>query len=199
MDEFEYNHRLVAGCFLVLVLVLAIGLSMRPQPNDYASFYAGYIEKVPESEILPVLVKQLEEMESYWTQIPESVAAVIHSPYQWKIRQVICHLAEGERVFGYRLLRFARADQTPLSGWDELHYAMMSEEHPAPLADYVEEFVGLRRANLCMLRNLSKEAWLRSGTANGSHITVLALAYILAGHVRHHDAILRRRLNSSPG
>ncbi len=167
---------------------------MRPQPSEYSDWYGGYISKVPEENILEVLEQQLHEVRDFWSQIPEAMAAVVHAPYTWNVRQVLCHLTEGERVFGYRILRISRDDPTPLPGWDENHYAIMSEEFPAPLADITQEFVGLRQANLCMLRNLSKQAWQRSGTANDSRISVLALAYILAGHIRHHDAILRKRL-----
>jgi hypothetical protein len=45
-----------------------------------------------------------------------------------------------------------------------------------------------------LFRNLPDETWSRSGDANGSAITVRALAYILVGHARHHTAILRQRL-----
>ena len=170
---------------------------MRPLPDEYAEWYAGYIAKVPEGNILDVLQQQLGEVREFWSKIPESVAAVVHEPYLWNVRQVLCHLTEGERVFGYRILRISRADATPLPGWDENHYAIMSEESPAPLSDCCLEFVGLRQANLCMLRNLSEKAWLRKGTANDHQISVRALAYILAGHIRHHDAILRKRLGHS--
>jgi hypothetical protein len=43
------------------------------------------------------------------------------------------------------------------------------------------------------LEHLSEEAWTRSGIVNGSLVTVRALAYIMAGHVRHHRCILKER------
>ena len=101
---------------------------------------------------------------------------------------------DGERIFGYRLLRIARADLTPLPGFDEHFFAEASEEHPAPLADIIASFDALRRANILLIRNLPEAAWNRVGTMSGSSVTVRALAYILAGHIRHHDAILRHRL-----
>jgi hypothetical protein len=35
---------------------------------------------------------------------------------------------------------------------------------------------------------------VRRGTANGSPVSVRALAYVLAGHYRHHFRILAKRL-----
>ena len=72
--------------------------------------------------------------------------------------------------------------------------AEASEERPAPLGDIIESFESLRRANMLLIRNFPDAAWSRVGTTSGSRITARALAYVIAGHVRHHDAILRQRL-----
>ncbi len=170
------------------------GISMRPDPTEYASFFSGYVNLVPEADIVSVLRDQLNEIPQFWRTIPETAAAVVHPPYSWSIRQVMDHLVDGERIFGYRLLRIARGDTTPLAGFDENFYATASEEHPWPLSDIVESFASLRRANVLLIKNLSDAAWDRAGTTSGSHITVRALAWILAGHIRHHDEILRKRL-----
>ncbi|MCA9033761.1 MAG: DinB family protein [Planctomycetaceae bacterium] len=167
---------------------------MRPTADEYALFYAGYVEQVPENDIVRVLESQLAEVVQLWKSIPESEAAVIHKPYSWKIRQVLDHLTDGERIFGYRLLRIARGDQTPLPGFDEHFYANASEESAARLSDIVGAFEALRRANVLLLKNLPDDAWRRMGTMSETPVSVRALAYILAGHVRHHDAILRKRL-----
>jgi len=53
--------------------------------------------------------------------------------------------------------------------------------------------VALRRANLQMLRRLEEPQWQAGGRGDDKPITVRALAYVMAGHVRHHLAILRDR------
>jgi len=40
---------------------------------------------------------------------------------------------------------------------------------------------------------MPQEAWLRSGIASDNQFTVRALAYIIAGHLTHHIAVLRER------
>lgn len=167
---------------------------MRPGNDEYAEFYAGYVSKVPETEILPVLKQQLSDVVGFWRSIPESLATAVHAPYTWSVRQVMDHLLDGERIFGHRLHRIARGDQTPLPGFDENHYAIASEEHPASLADITSMFEHTRSVNVIFLQNLAPDAWHRTGTASNSRISVRALAWILAGHIRHHDDILRRRL-----
>jgi len=51
----------------------------------------------------------------------------------------------------------------------------------------------VRAATLKLFHELPAEAWARRGTASGNPFTVRALAYIAAGHVAHHMAILRDR------
>jgi hypothetical protein len=169
---------------------------MRPAQDEYSDFFAGYINLVPENDVLPVLEQQLAEIPVVWRGITESEATAIHAPYTWKIRQVLDHLVDGERIFGYRLLRIARGDATPLPGFDEHFFAEASEERPAPLADIIQSFESLRRANILLIRNLPDAAWSRMGIMSGSPTSARALAFILAGHIRHHDAILRQRLQT---
>lgn len=167
---------------------------MRPDSTEFAPFYAGYISLVSESNIEDALREQVAEVEAFWRSIPEDVASLVHEPYRWKVRQVMEHLVDGERIFGYRLLRILRGDATPLPGFDEHIYADASEEFPRTLKAITDSMVALRQANILQLENLPESAMKRTGIASGSPVSVRALAYILVGHVRHHDAVLRKRL-----
>ena len=64
---------------------------------------------------------------------------------------------------------------------------------PLSLRALVGEFEAVRRSHLWLFRNLPGEAWVRRGEADGKAVSVRALAYVIAGHARHHTAILRRR------
>ncbi len=167
---------------------------MRPAPNDYSPQAAGYVALVPEEEILPVLQEQLDASVAWWRKFPESAAHTVHPPYTWELRQALHHIADAERIFGYRMLRIARGDQTPLHGFSEDPYADMTLELTCSLADIITEFACLRQSNLIVLRSLPAAAWERWGTASDARVTVRGLAYILAGHVRHHEAALRIRM-----
>jgi uncharacterized damage-inducible protein DinB len=116
-----------------------------------------------------------------------------YAPGKWSVRQVVGHLADTERVFSYRALAFARGDPTELPGFDENAYAQASPADQRPLAEVVEDLAAVRRATLSLLRNLGPEAWTRAGRANASPVSVRALAWIIAGHERHHRQVLRER------
>jgi hypothetical protein len=51
----------------------------------------------------------------------------------------------------------------------------------------------VRLSNIAMFRTLDEEAWNRAGIANNNQVTVRALAFIMAGHLRHHMNVLRER------
>jgi hypothetical protein len=128
--------------------------------------------------------------------VSESNASVCHPPYTWTIKQVVGHLTDSERVFGYRALRFARGDATPLPGFDENAYAKAIRLDHIPLGDLVAELASLRQSHVRFFEHLSDEAWQRRGIANNDPVSVRALAYILVGHERHHSLIVRKRLSS---
>ena len=51
----------------------------------------------------------------------------------------------------------------------------------------------VRRATVALFDGLFPEEWLRRGPANGVSMSVRSLAWIAAGHERHHVESLRTR------
>jgi hypothetical protein len=166
----------------------------RPGPTEFAAFYQGYVDLVPEANVLAAMAAQLEEVGAFLRAVPEASAGVLHAPYTWTVKQVVGHLTDGERVFGHRALRFSRGDATALPGFDENTYAAAADYNRLTLADAVSEFEAARASNLWLYRNMPEGGWAHGGSANGHYVSVRALAYIIVGHVRHHTAILRKRL-----
>lgn len=69
----------------------------------------------------------------------------------------------------------------------------VSDAEQVPWSRHVDEFRVIREATVAFFRNLPDEGWKRSGTASGNVFTTRALAYIIAGHLEHHLAVLRER------
>lgn len=167
--------------------------AQRPEKNEYAPFYETYVSLVPETNILAALEQQIEQTRALLTGISEEKSLFQYAPDKWSIRGVIGHMIDGERVFSYRALTFARGDIVQLAGFDENEYAQEAEFDQIPLADLITEFLALRTANVQMFKHLNTRAWSRDGIASNNRVTVLALAYIMVGHVRHHSKILQER------
>ena len=170
----------------------------RPNSSEYAPYYESYISLVPEEDIVKAMSRALADSLAFLAQVSESEACVCHPPYTWTIKQVVGHLNDCERIFGYRALRFARGDSTPLPGFDENAYARTAVLDRVPLTELALEFEALRHSHIALFKNLTDIDWNRRGTANqGQEVSVRAIAYIIVGHERHHMAILRRRIARS--
>jgi hypothetical protein len=165
----------------------------RPDSDEFASFYAGYISKVPDGDIVETLASQITGTAAFLRSLPESQGDHRYGPGKWSIREVIGHMTDAERVFAYRAMRFSRGDETPVPGFDENFYVANSTFGARSIGDLASEFEHVRHATVHMLRGLDEAAMTRRGTANGNAVSVRALAFILAGHERHHLEILRTR------
>jgi len=165
----------------------------RPTPSDYSPHFARYVSLVPEDQVLPVLAAQGDEVRRALAAVKEDAAGFRYADGKWSIREVVGHLADTERLMAYRALCFARGEKAGLPGFDEDEYVRQAGFDAIPLPELVAEFRAARDASLPLFRHLARDAWARGGLANGRPSTVRSVAYVMAGHVRHHLNVLRER------
>lgn len=165
----------------------------KPVAGEFQPYYATYIDPVPESDLGRVLQQQVDATRAIFGTVDETKAGYRYAPGKWSVREVLGHLTDAERIFTYRLLCVARGELAPLPGFDEQAYVPTSGADRRTLASLLAEFVAVRGATIALVDGLSPEAWTRRGNANGQEITPRALAYIVAGHERHHMETLRSR------
>jgi hypothetical protein len=165
----------------------------RPDPSEYSGFNAAYVDLVPESDVMPILEAQQAEVGSLVRRVPSGRETSAYGPGKWTIRQVVGHMTDAERVFGYRAFCIARGEVASLPSFDETTYANRSDAASRPLAELVDDFVAVRDVNLRVLRRLHGDAWRAMGTVNDRPASVRGLAFIMAGHVRHHLRLLAER------
>ena len=172
---------------------MATALHSRPDVTEYAPFYAGYVAGVPEDDVVAALRDSGREIISALSAVPEARGGFRYAEGKWTIREMVGHIIDAERIFGYRALRLARADATPLPGFEENDYVRTAGSDSRTLADLIDELRVARESTVRLFASLPEEAWPRKGVVNGREVTVRALAYITAGHMRHHLRILRER------
>jgi hypothetical protein len=165
----------------------------KPQASEYAAYYEKYVSLVPEGNIVELLEQQLGKSLALLGGLSEEQGNYRYAPDKWSIKELVGHVSDTERIFAYRLLRFARNDQNALAGFEQDDYITNAEFDNCRLSELVKEFEYVRRASLALLRHLPQEAWQRSGVASDNPVSVRALAYILAGHELHHLKVLSER------
>jgi hypothetical protein len=166
---------------------------MRPADTDYSAAFGRYVSLITDDDILSTIEQQSSEMQRLLSSLDETRAAHRYESGKWSVKEVIGHIIDGERIFGYRSLAIARGETAPLPGFDENDYVANANFDQWRIGDLAELYAVARRSTIIFFRNLAPEAWERRGTASNNPITVRALAYVIAGHERHHLKILRER------
>jgi len=165
----------------------------RPAAVEYAPYYGKYIDKVPEGDLLRTLEGQARETQALLAGLSEARALHRYAPGKWSIKEVIGHVSDAERVFSYRALRFARADATVLPGFDENAWVPAGNFDGRSLKELAAELDAVRRSTIALFRGLDAAALARRGTASDNAVSVRAIAWIIAGHERHHVGLLHER------
>jgi uncharacterized damage-inducible protein DinB len=165
----------------------------RPKADEHAEYYARYISRVPEGDLISMLREQAMETVGMLQGLSAEQANYAYAPGKWSVKEVVGHVTDAERIFGYRALRFARKDPTELPGFDENSFVENANFKTRTLPDLLEEFQVVRASSIHLAKNLETDALECRGSANGHGISVRALLYIIAGHERHHADLLRER------
>ena len=168
-------------------------ISDRPGKDEAADHYSTYINQVPEGDIRDTLQFQLGETLGVLQGIDEERSLHRYAEDKWTIKEVVSHINDTERVFGFRALWFARGFQEPLPSFDQNIAMAGAAANERTFASHVDEFRAVRVATVSFFQSLPAAAWTRHGIASGNPFTVRALAYIAAGHVAHHLRIVRER------
>ena len=166
----------------------------RPNPDEHDPYYASYIAEASRhgNDVLVLLETQVPLIAAAG-RIPAPTAEHAYAAGKWTVKEVLGHLADAERIFAYRALRFARADATELPGFDENTYVPAGNFGRRTVADIATELAAVRAASLALFRSLDATSGARRGTANGSPCSARAIPWIVAGHFAHHVGVLRDR------
>jgi hypothetical protein len=177
---------------------MPIHSATRPAPGEYTPYFGTYIDKVPDGDVITVLERGIGTTGKLLGSVSEERGGYRYAEGKWSLKEVLGHMSDTERIFGYRMLTFARGDAGPLPGFDENTYTPAQESDRVPLALLVDEFVAVRAATLALLKVLPPAAWERQGVASGNALSARAAAWIIAGHEIHHRRVIEERYLGAP-
>jgi hypothetical protein len=164
-----------------------------PDRGEAAEYYFKYIDRVTDPDICRVLTIQRDDTSQLLNRISEDESLHRYAPEKWTIREVLGHINDTERLVAFRAWWFARGFQNALPSFDQNVAAAAAGAAQRTWDSHVQEFLAIRDSTISLFTGMPAEAWVRRGTASDCPFSVRALAYIAAGHVVHHVAILRER------
>ena len=162
----------------------------RPQTHEYPPSFKGYIDLV-DGDLISLLTYQAEDFSNFIAVLPNGDLS--YAPGKWTVKELVGHVIDTERIMAFRLLAIARGEQSVLPGFDEDSYVKNSNFKQRTLSSLAQEFTTVRKANLFLIAALNEEELNRVGNANGNRISVRALVFMMAGHVIHHQNVIKER------
>lgn len=125
---------------------------------------------------------------AFFESLPEEILSIPHELGEWTVKEILQHITDDERIYAYRVLRFARNELTELAGFDPDVVAAHSGANDRSLSSLLAEYRTVRESTLSLFEGLPEAALTRIGTANGNPMSVRAGALHIAGHELHHLA-----------
>jgi hypothetical protein len=166
----------------------------KPNEGEYAPYVIQYIRLLPDDGmVLEHMERNLEATRAFLVALPEERLLYRYADGKWTIKEIVQHLADDERIYAYRALRFARNDATELPGFDQDEYACSSRANERSLDELLIELATVRTATLSLYAGLGDETLTRAGVASGNVMSVRAIAYHIAGHELRHVNVIRER------
>ena len=166
----------------------------KPSETEFQKNEPDFTKLIPDDGLLLKHLKSnFQKTKEFILKIPTSKLEYRYAKNKWTIKEIISHLIDMERIYSYRMLRFARNDQTILADFNDEHYVKFSGANDKNVSDLIDELETVRNSTISMLNGFDKNALLRFGIRNENKVSVRALAYHIAGHELHHINVIKER------
>ncbi|MFI5134708.1 MAG: DinB family protein [Chitinophagales bacterium] len=165
----------------------------KPNPDEYAPYYADYIAEVDTDNPIKGLKQSGKELTKLISSLSKKQLKHRYAEGKWSVKEIFAHLIDAERIFCYRALRFSRNDKTELPGFEENDYAPASRADERKIKSMLREFEALRNSTIQLFESFDEEMMMRTGSANKNPFSVRALVFIIIGHQKHHLGVIKER------
>ena len=157
------------------------------------SYFDRYIDQVDDLDLAEAFQQSSAAMQALDLEKLQAIGDRVYAPGKWTLRDLFQHLIDGERIFGYRALRFARNDKTALPGFDENLFAENAGANRRPLEEILAEMHSVRESTRLLFHSFDEAALRRTGVMFNTELPVLAIGFTVVGHQIHHFRIMEER------
>lgn len=153
-----------------------------------------YVNEVPDDEdILELMKYQERAVLSFFMTIPEEKGNYAYESGKWSIKEVLQHLIDVERIFTLRALLLSRGEKQAIPGFDQDEYMEALDLSETSVDALNRDFLATRKSTISFFSSISEEMSKRKGIVSGGVMSVRTCAFIIAGHLNHHERVLRQR------
>ena len=150
-----------------------------------------YASHLGDRDPLAVIAATAQELASRTAALTPEAADRAPAPGKWSVRQIVCHLADTEIAFGFRLRQALAEPNHVIQPFDQERWAERYDAYDLPSA--LELFTAMRDWNLRLLASLGPEDFARglSHPERGA-MTYRTLVETMGGHDLNHLAQLNQ-------
>lgn len=177
-------------CQIMKVKYQKIDFPSKEEYPAYAEMYMQWVKK--DNTLLHQLEEAMKETIRLVDSLSEQQLNLRYAPNKWSIKELLVHIIDDERIYGYRALAFARNDKTELPGFEQDDYANHSNASERSITNIMNEYIAVRESTITLFNGFSKDSLLRIGLANTNQTSVRALGYHILGHELHHVNMIKK-------
>lgn len=166
---------------------------LRSQLNPMPEYFDRYIYLCDDVELLDALRKSIEEVDQFPLETWKKIDSKTYAEGKWTIKEILQHLIDTERIFGYRALAFARNESQRLPSFSEDDYASASLANDRTLESLIEELKTVHQGFLLMYQSFTSEMLEKKGIGFKGEYSVASIAFCMAGHQRWHIRVINEK------
>lgn len=167
--------------------------STQLQPTECPDYFKKYISLLAGVGLMEGLKQSKDSFVTFLEDIPLDRFNSAYAQGKWSIGEVTQHLIDCERVFQYRALYFARDPGTELQGFDHNLFAQNAKLSLGDRKQLIHHYDCVRKSTMMLFDSFSQKELLNSGIMSGQSTSVRALGFIILGHQKHHEKIIKER------
>lgn len=165
----------------------------RSQIDPMPVYFDKYINKCDDVELLEAIQMSIEELSYEFIEKCRTLGDKVYAPGKWTVKDILQHIIDNERIFGYRVLAIARDEIATLPSYDEEAYAKAAMANTRTLDSLIEE-LKISHYSIMHLYGSFTDAMLHKvGMGFKGEYSVASAGFMLAGHQRWHFDVLREK------
>jgi uncharacterized damage-inducible protein DinB len=167
----------------------------KPTENEYPQnkYFSFYIEQVDYQNVIEALTVNKDVVINLFKSMSEEQKNFRYDVGKWSPHEILGHLTDTERIFGYRALCIARGEKQSLPGFDENEYADGAKFSEIGFESLLEQYRLVRESSLALFSTFTEEVTSQIGNANGNAVSSKSLIWMIAGHEIHHLRVLKEK------
>jgi len=144
--------------------------------------YASYLGARDPRQVIAITPTQVRDI---LHKVGEQYANVPPAPGKWSLREIVCHLADCEIAFAFRLRQTLAEPHHVLQPFDQDLWARHYSAYDSATA--LDAFTALRRMNVQLIDSLPPEAFLKPVThPERGPMTFQTIVETMGGHDLNH-------------